>query len=911
MKKKAFGEAMTFRDKYLAVTIALLFFAFSANAQWTDPNPGAYGNKQKGIAISRFLGIPTGNGSPSLPNTVDSTLKRAGTYFDSTAGVFYVYNPKTATWGSISGGGSTPTLQQVTTAGNVTTDSITTGKIIVKSDVKGFLNTTQEWQRANGKVRMSFGDVSNLDSAVALKIIGTHGISEGVEFAMVQDEGGPNLRNYGGYFFITPTTSNLEWWSRTNDVDNKRLTIENVTGQVIAENNFQAKGTSLFGDDLTVWNDRDATTKILIRNQSAGTGASAQLSFMGDGATTSLARYGSNVGAYKILQGNDFHIYNPTVGNINILNDWSGGQIRFAAKGASTPDMALGVDSTVKIFGSLNVTGLHSQSAASDSMVVVNSTGGFGYRTIPSASGSGWSLTGNSGTTAGTNFIGTTDNNGFKIKANNIQSGYIDLVNFNTSFGHQSLISQTTAQYNTAIGGGAMQRTTSGNYNTAVGYTSLDSNTTGNNNVAIGINAMKSNTTGAANTAVGLGSLNNNKTGDGNTAIGYYARVASDSTSNATAIGDGAIGSYGDLALSPSVVRIKAPGMASTSGYVLTDNGSGVFTPQPAGGGSDSAIIAGAHITKTVVGTNIILDAVPSSLTFLQPFQHNTAGDSIWMPAASATDSGYVGIGAQTFAGDKTFLGNVGIGMTANAGYKLQIQDVNTIVGLIVPNDITKNQYFGIGDVFGANNSTGIIANDSLQVMTIQANNGIGLSNNVNISGNVGIGVAPSTYKLDVFGDVSLGSNALSYTGLITTDLANGAAKLGDWANNINNTNLVVDDVAQTISLKSNNGVSITGDMSVSGGLSLGYVAKTSTYTATASDYTINCTSGTFTVNLLTAVGNTGKVLIIKNSGAGAITVDGNASETIDGSTTYSLPTQYKQVTIQSNGANWIIIGNN
>lgn len=37
-------------------------------------------------------------------------------------------------------------------------------------------------------------------------------------------------------------------------------------------------------------------------------------------------------------------------------------------------------------------------------------------------------------------------------------------------------------------------------------------------------------------------------------------------------------------------------------------------------------------------------------------------------------------------------------------------------------------------------------------------------------------------------------------------------------------------------------------------------------------------------------------------------TIDGNASETIDGATTYTLSTQYESVTIKSNGTNWYII---
>ena len=37
-----------------------------------------------------------------------------------------------------------------------------------------------------------------------------------------------------------------------------------------------------------------------------------------------------------------------------------------------------------------------------------------------------WSITGNTGTTSATNFIGTTDNKSFKIKANNAQGFILD-----------------------------------------------------------------------------------------------------------------------------------------------------------------------------------------------------------------------------------------------------------------------------------------------------------------------------------------------------------------------------------------------------------------------------------------------------------------------------------------------------
>lgn len=101
------------------------------------------------------------------------------------------------------------------------------------------------------------------------------------------------------------------------------------------------------------------------------------------------------------------------------------------------------------------------------------------------------------------------------------------------------------------------------------------------------------------------------------------------------------------------------------------------------------------------------------------------------------------------------------------------------------------------------------------------------------------------------------------------------------------------------------------GQFVLGGSFAVPYVAKTGTYAVTSSDNIIDCTSGTFTVTLPTAVGCAGRYYTVKNSGSGAITVATTSSQTIDGSTTYTLASQYKYVTVVSNGANFIVIANN
>ena len=86
------------------------------------------------------------------------------------------------------------------------------------------------------------------------------------------------------------------------------------------------------------------------------------------------------------------------------------------------------------------------------------------------------------------------------------------------------------------------------------------------------------------------------------------------------------------------------------------------------------------------------------------------------------------------------------------------------------------------------------------------------------------------------------------------------------------------------------------------------YLAKSTAYTIGDEDYFVDCTSGTFTITLPTAVGVSGKIYIVKNSGSGTITVATTSSQTIDGSSTKTL-SQYQSVQVQSNGSNWVVAG--
>lgn len=97
-----------------------------------------------------------------------------------------------------------------------------------------------------------------------------------------------------------------------------------------------------------------------------------------------------------------------------------------------------------------------------------------------------------------------------------------------------------------------------------------------------------------------------------------------------------------------------------------------------------------------------------------------------------------------------------------------------------------------------------------------------------------------------------------------------------------------------------------------SGGLTTGLATKTADYTLDANDHTILCNTAAaaLVMTLPAAASHTGKEYVIKKiDNVANCTIDGNASETIDGATTVVLSVQWTGKRIQSNGTAWFITG--
>jgi len=213
------------------------------------------------------------------------------------------------------------------------------------------------------------------------------------------------------------------------------------------------------------------------------------------------------------------------------------------------------------------------QAGASSGQVI----GWNGIAWAPQAS-SGWSLTGNAGTSAGTHFMGTTDSNAFDIRTNNTvkvritPKGGIEtyntggsvylgeyagtnddlqahfLGNGNVFVGFGAGYSNTSGRWNTAAGHSAFNHNLTGAYNTANGHLALSASTSGNYNTAIGEGALLRTTVSSANTALGVYAGGYQDNGVANVFLGANTSAGGDGYSEAIAIGNGTVANGSNVA---------------------------------------------------------------------------------------------------------------------------------------------------------------------------------------------------------------------------------------------------------------------------------------------------------------------------------------------------------------------------
>ena len=282
--------------------------------------------------------------------------------------------------------------------------------------------------------------------------------------------------------------------------------------------------------------------------------------------------------------------------------------------------------------------------------------------------------------------IGTTTDAGYKLDVNGtarIQSGLIvqgitvglggGSVASNTSVGYQTLNANTTGIQNTATGFWALYSNTTGNNNTANGVGALQSNTTGTSNSALGMWSLLYNTTGSNNTANGGGALQSNTTGNYNTAIGVGSLLSNNADNN-TAVGYSSLNQNTTGAANTALGRYSA--QKNTTGNYNTSIGYNANWYNSTGN------------NNTALGFYALYDSTASNNTAIgyqagfAGVANSTGSNNIFIgyqaTGVSATDSNRTWIGNSSTT--STWLaGNVLIGTTTDAGYKLDVNGTTRV----------------------------------------------------------------------------------------------------------------------------------------------------------------------------------------------------------------------------------------
>lgn len=307
----------------------------------------------------------------------------------------------------------------------------------------------------------------------------------------------------------------------------------------------------------------------------------------------------------------------------------------------------------------------------------------------------------------------------------------------------------------------------------------------------------------------------------------------------------------------------------------------------------------------------------------------NTAiGDSALQLNTSGFDNTAIGkkaLRAVTANGGNTAVGSdAGLTLTStantaigNGALKASAGNFNTAIGFsaLTVNTAAQNTAVGanalVANTSGASNVAvgyGTLAANT----TSSANTGVGMQSLPYATGgnNTGIGAGAGSNVSTGGGNTFVGSNTGNgiTTGNYNTILG---SQSGNFPASRSNYVIIQDGQGNNAFWKDSIGRAGIGTttpnstLSVGGSFSAAYVAKTANYTATINDYFIDCTSNSFTITLPTAVGITGRMYIIKNSGtATVITIATTSSETIDGTTPPTITT-LTPLRIISDGANW------
>ena len=350
---------------------------------------------------------------------------------------------------------------------------------------------------------------------------------------------------------------------------------------------------------------------------------------------------------------------------------------------------------------------------------------------------------------------------------------------------------------NIGIGPSALAANTAGTNNVAVGYAASQSNTTGVNNVAIGRGALNAGTVGYNNIGIGLNAgasiINTNTI----TCIGAYSDTSSDSWTNSTALG------YGAIVPASNTIQLGNTNITAvnTSGAYQI-NTKTVLTTQ--GGVDNLRVGAGAGVDTMTGASNVFVGSYSGMLS-------TSAGSNVGV--------GYIALGSMLGGNFNTACGyqalynlttggsNVGIGYDAGHGLTTGIN--NTFIGLS-----TSTTDPAIINSTALGNSAVVSASNTVQL-------GNTAVTNVHTGGMIS-GGSNSKFIGPVAQGYAIGWNRVVGSGYTTFANGQGGGTGGfEWLNY--DSNLALTSPNPLMTLSSNGNLQLTGSLILAGGYTFNY----------------------------------------------------------------------------------------
>jgi hypothetical protein len=449
------------------------------------------------------------------------------------------------------------------------------------------------------------------------------------------------------------------------------------------------------------------------------------------------------------------------------------------------------------------------------------------------AAGNDWKLTGNAGTSAATNFIGTTDDIDLMFRRNNISSGRISANN--TAFGNGAGAALSGGGNNALFGAGAGGKLTNPSQNTYFGFNAGSEVVSGFNNIYIGAQAGSSagHTSGNKNLVIshqGMVATNNgaNQLNIGNVLWGLDCSGTTTTAAGRIGIGTNAPNASSILDLTSTTQGLGLPSMTTTQQNAIATPRTGLsiynntlLTPQFYNGtvwtgGWNKRGNAGTDAASDFIGTTDGVDVVFKRANITSGWLNstNTSFGVSSMPTTTTSQNnvafGTSALSALTTGGFNSAFGrsalaacSTGVNNVAVGGIALQTLTTggNNIAvgsgGVLQNNNGNNNTAVGyrpmLTNTTGANNSaygyqamySNLTGNnnsafgyEALQNNSVGTDNvavGISALNRTTGSNNIGIGSAAANFSTTGSNNTTVGHRANLNLGTGENNTALGA----------------------------------------------------------------------------------------------------------------------------------------